>query len=70
MGRLRKTLTFSSILFMLFCLALPSCGIIKGTYRTGKKAVSTTYDVTKGAVNVAVGTGRSSIRLASSRSRW
>jgi rare lipoprotein A len=63
MRRLRKTLTFSSILFMLLCLALLSCDMIKGTYRTGKKAVGTTYDVTKGTVNAAITTGEIAYKI-------
>ncbi len=63
MRRLKKTLIVSSILFMLLCTALPSCGTIKSTYQTGKSAVGTAYDVTKGAVNATISTGSTVYRI-------
>lgn len=61
-GEDAKKFLFRSKMFMLLtacgALMLLSCGVLSSTYRVGKGTVKTTYNVTKGALGVAVGTGK------------
>ncbi len=56
--RLRSLVVVSIIIFLAFeCFVVPSCSVIKGTYKVGKGTVKTTYWLTKGAVKLTIGTG-------------
>jgi rare lipoprotein A len=61
-GKDAKKTLFASEMFMLLsacgALTLLSCGVLSDTYKVCKGTVKTTYNITKGAVGVAVGTGK------------
>ena len=55
---MEKKFTLFYVPLVLLCLALPSCDLVKGTYRTTKTVVGTAYDVTTGVANATIGTGK------------